>query len=251
MNDAPQSWPCELCAHPSVPRVHDGCVDRIAARGPAVNETAVCVRCRRILWTTELEAGRWACERCEIDTAQKLRALPAVFKRVNQLAALMKGSTTGGIGSPNREAPAPLKIGVLNLTAKGGVVTELQAIEDAWRQTLGWSMGSTRHHADIDGVTTFLTNNLRWACERYEEVADDLKKISSLHGQLSGIDTGVRAPKRFAVYCDTADCGGSMKVTLFTERAACHDCGTEFSKVELGHLDSEYGPNPNRIGEAA
>ena len=211
-------------------------------------DTAVCVKCRRALWVTELEAGRWACARCESDTAQHLRDLPHLFRRVDQLSSLMKGSSPGGIGSPNREAPAPLKIGVLNLTAKGGVVTQLQAIEDAWRQTLGWSMGPTRHHSDIAGVTSFLTNNLRWACERYEEIGDDLKKIASLHGQLSGIDTGERPPKRFDIYCSTTDCAGVMRITLNSTHATCHDCGTEYEGAELRELDNQYG---RQTGKAA
>lgn len=216
-----------------------------------MNDTPRCTACNRALWTTELAAGRWVCERCEADTAQQLRNLPALFRRISSLAALMKGSSPGGIGSPNREAPAPLKIGVLNLTANGGVVTQLQAIEDSWRAALGWSMGATRHHTDIDGVTSFLTSNLRWACERYDEIADDLKKIRSLHGQLSGIDTGAPPPKRFAVYCGTDDCDGQMRISLDTEHATCPDCRTRYSKRELGDLDSQYGPNPTREQAAA
>ena len=212
-----------------------------------MSETSpACVKCRRALWVTELEAGRWACDRCETDAAQQLRDLPHMFRRISTLAALMKGSSPGGIGSPNREAPAPLKIGVLNLTVKGGVVTQLQAIEDAWRQALGWSMGATRHHADIAGVAAFLTNNLRWACERYEEIGDDLKKISTLHEQLTSIDTGTPPPKRFKVYCDTADCDGEMLISLNTEHATCRECSVEYSGPALREIDSQYGPNPRK-----
>lgn len=210
------------------------------------DDTPRCTNCRRALWTTELEAGRWVCERCEHTAFEQLRAMPALFRRVDTLAALMKGSSAGGIGSPNREAPAPLKIGVLNLTAKGGVVTQLQAIEDDWRKVRARPMGPTRHHSDIDGVTEFLTINVRWACERYEEVADDLRTIARLHGQLSGIDTGAPPPKRFAVYCAAKDCNGTLKITLDTEHATCPDCRTAYSKAKLGRLDSQYGPNPNR-----
>lgn len=205
-----------------------------------------CVKCRRALWVTELEAGRWACARCEADTAQHLRDLPHLFRRINQMSALMKGSSPGGIGSPNREAPAPLKIGVLNLTAKGGVVTQLQAIEDSWRQTLGWSMGATRHHTDIGGVTSFLTSNLRWACERYEEIGDDLKTIANLHGQLTSIDTGTPPPKRFEVYCSTDDCHGVMRITLNTMYATCHQCGTEYEGAELRDLPNQYSRRSDR-----
>lgn len=203
-------------------------------------DTPACVKCRRALWVTELKAGRWACERCEAETVQHLIDLPHVFRRISQLSALMKGSSPGGIGSPNREAPAPLKIGTLNLTAKGGVVTQLQAIEDAWRQSLGWSMGPTRHHTDIAGVTSFLTSNVRWACERYDEVGDDLKKIGNLHRQLTGIDTGTPPPKRFEVYCKTDECTGVMRISLDTRYATCHACGAEYEGAELRHLDNQY-----------
>ena len=207
-----------------------------------------CVKCRRTLWNSELEAGRWACGRCETEAAQRLRALPSLFRRISHLSALMKGATAGGgIGSPNREAPAPLKIHVLSLTTTGGVVTELQTIEDSWRQTLGWTVGATRHHTDIDGATTFLTRNLRWACERYEEVGQDLRLIGTLHGQLTSIDTGTPPPKMFEVYCNTDNCDGAMLVNLNTEYATCRTCGTGYDKNQFRRLNSQYGPNPSRV----
>ncbi|MFD7609683.1 hypothetical protein [Streptomyces sp. NPDC059828] len=208
--------------------------------------TTACAKCRANLWDDEIAAGRRACCRCERTAFDQLRALPALFRRIDQTSALIKGSGIGVIGSPNRDAPAPVKIGVLSLTVNGGVVTQLQAIEDSWRAALAWSMGASRHPSDIDGATTFLSNNVRWACENYDEIADDLKKIGSLHGQLSSIDTGTPPPKRFEVYCDTTDCGGVMRVTINTERATCPDCDTEYGKTEIGFLDSQYGPNPNK-----
>lgn len=214
-------------------------------------EAPRCNSCRKPLHTDELTAGCWVCRPCERTAYDQLRAMPDLFRRVDSLSALMKGSSSGGIGSPTRDASAPVKLGVLDLTVKGGAVTRLQAIEDAWRKTLGWSMGTTRHHADIDGVTTFLINNLRWACERYAEVADDLLKIRSLHGQMSSVDTGVRPLRRFTVYCDTADCTGQMRITLNSERATCPECDTPYDKHQLGRLDSQYGPNPNREDAAA
>lgn len=211
----------------------------------------LCTRCRAGLWDSELGNGRWACGRCEQTAFDQLRALPALFRRLDQISALMKGSSPGGIGSPTREAPAPLKIAVLNLTANGGVVARLQAIEDAWRAALGWTMGATRNHADIDGATTFLINNIRWACENYPEIADDLKTIKSLHERLKSLDTGEPRAKRFTIYCAGADCPGEMRVTLKSHYATCPDCGTEYDKVSIGDLDTEYGPNPNRQNAAA
>lgn len=112
-------------------------------------------------------------------------------------------------------------------------------------------MGATRRYSDIDGVTSFLTNNLRWACERYSEVGDDLRLLDRLHGQLSSIDTGTPPPKLFTVYCATHDCDGAIRVNLNTEYAVCRTCNTGYEKAQLGHLDSQYGPNPSQQQGAA
>jgi hypothetical protein len=205
-----------------------------------------CVKCRRALWTDELAAGCRACRRCEETTAEHLRALPALFKQASLLSSLMKGShADSGIGSSTGSA-APLKIGVLNLTAKGGAVTLLQDAEDSWRRALGWSMGKTRHHTDINGVTTFLINNLRWACENYDEVGQDLKTIERLRGALHSVDTGERGPRRFDVLCATEDCPGRMTININTPAAACPDCGTDYDRDALMRLDSQYGANTIR-----
>lgn len=212
--------------------------------------TPCCTKCHAHLWDTELAAGRWACGRCEHTAFEQLRALPALFKSLDQLSALMKGSSTGQVGG-TREIPAPLKLGILSLIAKGGVVTELQIIEDDWRKALGWSMGATRHHADIDGATTFLINQLGWACSNYGEVDTDLRSIAHLHAQLDGITKGEPGPRRFTVYCGVADCGGAMNITMIVERSRCPDCGETYRRDQLMQLDSEYGPNTIREQEAA
>jgi hypothetical protein len=207
---------------------------------------ARCVKCQRALWTDELAAGCWACRRCEETTAEHLRALPALFQQASQLSSLMKGSRADTAGGTSTGSAAPLNIGVLNLTAKGGAVTLLQAIEDSWRRTLGWSMGETRHHTDIDGVTTFLTNNLRWACEKYPEVGQDLGTIERLRGALHSVDTGERGLRRFDVLCATDDCTGRMNININTAAATCTECGMDYDRDALMRLDSQYGANTIR-----
>lgn len=207
---------------------------------------ARCVKCQRPLWTDELAAGCWACRRCEETTAEHLRALPALFRQASLLSALMKGSRAdAGIGSSTGSA-APLKIGVLSLTAKGGAVTLLQDIEDSWRRILAWSMGETRHHTDIDGVTKFLTNNLRWACENYPEIGQDLSTIERLRGALHSVDTGERGPRRFDVLCATEHCTGRMNININTPAATCTECGIDYDRDALMRLDSQYGANTIR-----
>ncbi|KOT49938.1 MULTISPECIES: hypothetical protein [Streptomyces] len=211
-----------------------------------LDDSPRCTRCRSLLWDDEMSPRRPACRKCERCSAEQLRAIPDLFRRLDRSAALMKGASLGQIGGPSREIPAPLRLGILSLTAEGGVVTQLQAIEDAWRQALGWSMGEKRHRADIDGAVTFLVNNLPWACDAYGEVADDLRTIASLHGRLAGIDSGEPPARRFAVYCAADHCDGRMTITLWTEHATCPDCHTPYDRDTLTLLDSEYGPNPDR-----
>ncbi|MFD4921176.1 hypothetical protein ACFWNE_07630 [Streptomyces goshikiensis] len=195
-----------------------------------------CPCCNRALWHDELAT----CRRCETDAARQLRALPNLFHHADQTAALIKPRNPEVTGSGQPAHSSPVVFGVLDLTAVGGAVTRLQAIEDSWRHALGWDMGDTRHRADIAGVTTFLINNLRWACENYPEIADDLKVIGRLHNQLSSVLTGERPPRTFYVYCRSAACDGTMLITLFTRAAACPSCGEWYEGADLRTLRSEF-----------
>lgn len=210
----------------------------------------VCTSCNANLWDTELAAGRHACYRCEDQAAEDLHAIRGQFKRLDSLDALTK-VTVGSDGprGASREAPAPLRIAILNQTGPGGAVTRLQAVEDDWRKALGWSIAPTRHHADIDGVTVFLINNLPWACERYDEIADDLKTIADLHSTLKSLETGERRPRRFAAYCNTADCAGHLHITLWTAQATCPDCAHRYDKTGLAALRTEL--DPDEVSDAA
>jgi hypothetical protein len=211
---------------------------------------ALCGKCRQPLWDSELAAGRWVCSKCEHTAFDRLRELPRLFRNLERLDALLKGSSGGGaMGGPSREIPAPLRLGVLSLTANGGVVTELQAIEDDWRKALGWPMGTTRHRADIDGATTFLINQLGLISSNYSEVGDDLKTIGKIHARLKGLETGERRARVFEVHCAADGCPGRMAITMRNHQATCPDCGTDYDGDQLMLLDSEYGPNTGRFHE--
>lgn len=197
-----------------------------------MNESPNCTACSREMWEDEL--GRYACRPCEAGTAHTLVAIPALFHEASALASLMRGSATDNAGICSATtATAPLKIGVLSLTSKGGAVTELQAIEDSWRNALGWKMGSTRHYADIDGVTSFLTANLRWACESYPEIAQDQETIKSLFGQLTASNGGKKPARRIPVTCP---CGTVLRITLDTPGARCPGCEVQYGHSEVLQL---------------
>lgn len=207
----------------------------------AADLIAKCLNCRNPLWDSEIQAGRYACFRCEDKAAEQLHAIRGTFKRLNTADGheKVRAGASGPTGS--KEPPVPVRLAVLNATGPGGVVAQLQSgIEDSWRKALGWQMGRTRHHADIDGATTFLINNLPWACERYDEIADDLRAIASIHGRLKGLETGEPASKKFTAYCGADPCAGQLSITLWTSRATCPDCGTEYDKAELAGLMTQY-----------
>ncbi|MET9550575.1 hypothetical protein ABZY36_35520 [Streptomyces sp. NPDC006627] len=200
-----------------------------------------CASCRTLLWDTEIAAGRYACYRCEDRGAEQLHAIRGAFKRLNTIDGLTKPQN--GVCGPTgtREAPIPPRLAVLAQTGPGGVVAQLQAgIEDSWRNALGWNPGPTRSLSDIDGATTFLINNLPWACERYEEIADDLEAITRIHNTLTSLETGERGPRKFTAYCATTHCTGQLRITLWTSHATCPTCTTSYDKTALAGLVTEY-----------
>ncbi|MER7507042.1 hypothetical protein ABTX82_01635 [Streptomyces lavendulae] len=197
-----------------------------------MNESPDCTVCSRELWEDEL--GRYACKPCEGVIARTLNALRPLFHQASEQVALMKGSAPEHVGAASPGgSTAPLKIGVLSLTSKGGAVTTLQAIEDSWRTALRWSMGPTRHYTDIAGVTDFLAMNLRWACESYPSIAQDRETIGKLFGELNGAISGDRPPRRIPVTCP---CGTVLRITLDTPGVRCGGCEAQYGHAEVLRL---------------
>ncbi|MEU5772698.1 hypothetical protein ABZ819_05255 [Streptomyces venezuelae] len=123
-------------------------------------------------------------------TATRIAELPALFRRLDTTAALMRGARrTGGGTSGSKTPPIPPRLEVLALVGPGGVAARLSAIEDAWRQTLGWTIapwcGSPAQA--VPHQVEFLANNLLWACSSYEEVGQDIVELRKLHGECSAI----------------------------------------------------------------
>ena len=187
----------------------------LCAAGPATGPHA------HRLWAEELQ--RLVCRPCEDRTRKRLTELPTLFTQLNRTAMLMKGASQGGSpATGTRTAPIPARLEVLNLTSPGGIAARLQAIEDSWRQALGWPTppptarrtvypvwrdeSGTRHvgeatHADhvypywrtdrpadvVPRCVTFLTNNILWASSSYESVADDIEEIRRLHTECTAL----------------------------------------------------------------
>lgn len=208
-----------------------------------------CAACTRDLWETEYD--RRACRPCEDKAAGHLADLGPMFARLNTTAALMKGSRSASSGpTGTRTPPLPLNATVLNLAAAGGVATRLQAIEDSWRQALGWAIEPRSDSRivfapwrvdparDVPARIKFLGNNLLWACSSYESVGDDLEEIRRLHAECTAALSGDRRPGRVKVgYCparyDTGErCQQPLTATAANHRIRCGGCGARWDDMD-------------------
>lgn len=208
---------------------------------PAVTTTAEdqdaeyrCSHCSRLLYADEL--SRFACRLCEDRARTQLTALPDLY---DQLAtALTPGSAHSDSGKvkASKSAPLPVSLHVLSMRGPGGVVSELIAIEDAWRAALRWTSTPFRgsYEQAIRGTVGFLANNVGWACDAYQEVSFDLDVIRKVHSQSQTVVTGERR-RRIGVTClaeydDGRQCGAELRIDIGVPVTRCRECGAEWGR---------------------
>lgn len=196
----------------------------------------VCVtpRCGRQLWAAE--AGRWACRPCEDSTARRIAELPGLFRQLDTTAMLLKGaSRVGGATSGSRTPPIPPRIDVLNLVGPGGIAARLRDIEDAWRKELGWTVAPWRGNPAeaIPQHTSFLANNLLWACGSYESVGQDIDDLRRLHSECAALASNEKRPGRVQigdcpVRLEHGPCGTALTASTGSHRVHCGGCGARW-----------------------
>lgn len=208
-----------------------------------------CTSCAHELWETEV--GRLVCRPCEDRAAVRLRELGPMFVRLDSTAALTKsGGRSGAATSGSRVPPLPVSLAVLDLAAAGGVATRLQAIEDSWRQALGWTIAPrtdglrlfaswrTDSGREVPDRLRFLGNNLLWACGSYAEVAQDLEEIRRLHSEATAALSAERRPGRVkighcpVVYDDSTRCAQPLTATAANSRIHCAGCGARWDDMD-------------------
>lgn len=204
-------------------------------------EWPICVtpRCGKQLWVAE--AGRWACRPCEDATSQRIAELPGLFRQLDTTASLMRGARrpgAGGGGSGSKTPPIPPRLEVLALVGPGGVAARLSAIEDAWRQVLGWTVAPWRGSPAqaVPHLVAFLTNNLLWACSSYEEVGQDIDDLRCLHGEMKAIVDGERRPGRVKigacpVHVGDGYCGAELTARADSHRVRCGTCNSAWETL--------------------
>ena len=202
-------------------------------------EWPVCVapRCGRQLWAAEV--GRYACRPCEDATSRRIAELPNLFARLDTTAMLMRGARRSGGGtSGSKTPPVPPRLEVLALVGPGGVAARLSAIEDAWRQVLGWTVAPWRGSPAqaIPELAGFLANNLLWACSSYEEVGQDIDDLRRLHGECKALVEGERRPGRVKIgscpaLVDGELCATALTATAASHRVHCPGCGARWETL--------------------
>lgn len=194
-----------------------------------------CSHCRRLLFHSELQ--RQVCYLCENRARTHLRALPKQYDALGELLTPGRSGSGARIGKP-KSAPLPVALQPLDMRAKGGIVTELQSVEDSWRKARGRTIatfaGDLRQ--TLADVVNHLTINLATACENYEDVADDLDTISTLYWRAKHTIEGT-LPVLVPVHCrylfdDGTECEAPLKVDINRASVKCPDCGQRWGREE-------------------
>jgi hypothetical protein len=223
-----------------------------------------CASCQRLLFHSEL--SRYACFLCEDRAQKQITALPSLYRNLSgALAPGARGANNSPVTS-SREAPLPVNLHVLDMLGPGGIVAELQAIEDSWRTARGRTAGP---HSDgvrwfatsrikspgcaIDDHAVFIAYNLQWACESYEEVPFDLDVIWKLHAKAQTAITGERR-RRITVVClseydDGRQCGAELSIDVSAASTTCRGCGAKWGRDDWLRLGAAKRVLP-LLGEA-
>lgn len=197
----------------------------------------VCTACGHDLWTNEVD--RQACRPCEDKTLTRLTELPALFRQLDTTAALIRGaSRSSGGGSGSKTPPIPPRLEVLSLVGPGGVAARLSAVEDSWRQALGWTVAPWRGSPAqaVPQHVQFLANNLPWAADAYESVGQDIDDLRRLHGECKAIVNDERKPGRVQIGAcpgrlEAGLCGQPLTASAASHRVHCPACGARWETL--------------------
>ena len=180
------------------------------------------------------ELNRISCRLCQERADQALRQLPGVDGLYARLATVLVPGRGGDgtVVSASRTAPLPLRLEPLSLIARGGVITVLQAWLVDWHELLGW-----RHprwngglQQQLNEVVRALRVNLEWAASTHPAFSEFVQEVATLVRQCERQVTGERKERPIAVACP---CGATLRITVSTPGARCHNCDTQYDRAEV------------------
>ncbi len=180
------------------------------------------------------ERDRLACRICQDRGTMMLHALPGLYDQLGDLLEPGSGRGDGRV-SGTRGAPLPCSLHVLDLRARGGLVTVLAEWEAAVRDELGYEAPPFRGdlRQTLAGTVTFLVANAPWIYSSFSAAADLHREIRALHSHAERLVTGEQTERRVTVRCG---CGQPMRVTLTTPGRRCTGCGTQYGHAEVLQL---------------
>jgi hypothetical protein len=211
---------------------------------------------------------RMVCENCEENARRCLRLLAGhsgLFARLVWLGpdALIPGQRAqqgGGGGGTQVDAPAPVRLGPMNLLGAGGVVNTLQRWVAAWYDELGFRQPVWRgaHQfvtlinpaghkvskpGQLDNAVTILLNNLPWAVEHRRDFGKFNRDVSGFVRQIkSALDPTATPPARVRIgrcpliTADNTRCGNLLEADPFAPSIHCWKCGANWDRADWPRL---------------
>lgn len=194
--------------------------------------TPACIVCLRALYADE--SGRYCCRLCQERGTVMLRAMPALYTQLGDLLQPGAGRSEGRV-SGSKSAPLPCSVGILDLRARGGLVTVLASWEDAIRDELGYSPAAFRgnYEQTLTGIVGFLVGNAPWIYSAFAAADEMHEELRRLHGHATTLTEGEKPARRIPVTCT---CGHILRVTLDTAGAKCPACATQYGHDDLFQL---------------
>lgn len=224
-----------------------------------------CCACSGFLAPEDLE--RKACRPCESGVKGKLVSLAGasgLFARLVWVGpdALIPSQRHqgGGGGGTKVEAPAPVRLGPINLLGAGGVVHTLQRWVAAWYDQRGFrhpvwrgpqhfvmmvdpSGHKVGRPGQLDNAVTVLLNNLTWAAENRADFREFQRDVSRFVDQIeSALDPTIQAPARIVVgRCPDLDehdrrCNELLSADLGADFIRCRRCGSKWTQADWPRL---------------
>ena len=175
------------------------------------------------------------CPGCQTHIDQQLAELPDLYARL--FDELEPGTVVPDGTRPTKaDAPLPVRLEVLNLRQRGGMVAILEEWETAWREDFELTAGTFRGDTEqtLVGVIEFLRVWLDKACAVFPGMAAFAGEVRDLHATcraLLGEIESTFSPGACPVILDDAtECHGRLTVDRWgANNVSCPECHTEWT----------------------
>lgn len=210
---------------------------------PTTAPKCLCLTCRSGCKAVHRDR---VCGGCAADLAAKLADLPRLYALLEDHLEPRPGH--GERVSGSRTPPLPVALAVLNLRAKGGMVTVLHSWLTDWYEILDWSSPSVagRNGESIAyAVCKRLAGNLPWACEHHPAVDEFAVEVREIHALAAALEADRQ--RRIAIgECpsvleDGSVCATALSVEPGASAIRCPQCQAEHRRDSWRLLGEAMG----------